>query len=186
MDSSQLSLHWNGRSLIAERKTALEAWRDQSRPRLHASIAPWALYFVDSADKPSSIALLIKAVTELAMCGPSKHRLSALDALRQLLHAKSGHQMGPQSYWGEVRRLGDFAEQELTVDCFHFHVIDFGDPIPLQEALMRSTGNAENVERGHRAPLHLSAGMLWKEYGRSSRAPYRKRVCSLSDGGVTR
>ena len=62
------------------------------------------------------------------------------------------------------------------MDRFRFHVIDFGNSIPLAEALTRSTGSAENVERNQCALLHLESGLFWNEYGRKMSAPDRGRV----------
>ena len=76
-------------------------------------------------------------------------------------------------------RHGDFTAQELSIACFRFQVIDFGDSIPIQDALMRSTGNVGNVERNQCVLLHLAAGILWNESGRPKRAPDRGMVFTL-------
>ena len=180
--SPQASIPRRDRSILTERHTAMEHWRDQSQPRLRAIIEPWAMYFVGNADKPIAIDLLTDAVTELSTSGSTNHRLSALDALAYISHMKDAHHRDTQYYWGKVHRRGDFTARELTVACFQFQVIDFVDSIPLQEAPVRSTWNVEYAERerGICVLLHLSVGMLWEESGRPKRATGRGRVFAMA------
>ena len=63
---------------------------------------------------------------------------------------------------------------------FRFHAIDFVDSIHIQESLMRTTWNIENVERNQCVLPHLEAGMLWSESGRSMGLPGRCRACALT------
>ena len=99
----------------------------------------------------------------------------AVEGLTYLDQLKDGHQKETQSYRGKVLKHGDVTAQELPIACFHFQVIDFGDSIPIQDALMRSTGNVENVERDQCVLLHMAAGILWNESGRPKRVPDRGR-----------
>ena len=167
---------WHDRSVLTTRQTALESWWDQTQPRIDIHIEPWIMWYVDVASEPFSIELLKRGLSDLSGQGSSKQRLLAEEGLVLLNSAIDGHQVVTQSYWGKVLRNGDFPSQELTVACFHFHVIDFGDSIPIQDALMRSTGNIENVERNQCVHLHLAAGILWNESGRPKRVPGRGRV----------
>ena len=133
------------------------------------------MYIVETSGKPFPRDSLIESLTEMATSGSSNHRLSAVDSLAYISQTRDGEQMVTQSYCGEVHRRVDFAAQELTVGCFHLHVIDFRDPAPLQEALMRSTGNVGNAERKQCALLHLASGIFRNASGRSKRAPCRGR-----------
>ena len=172
-------IHWHNRSALTSRQTGLEAWWDQAQPRVDVSIEPWITRLMDANPEPFSIDLLKKALVDLSQQGSSKQRLLAEEGLSYLDRTEDGHQAETQSYWGKVLRRGDFSAQELSIACFHFQVIDFGDSIPIQDALMRSTGNIENVERNQCVLLHLAAGILWNESGRPRRVPDRGRVFTL-------
>ena len=86
------------------------------------------MYFVGNSEKPFSTDLLIEAVTEMPTSGYSKHRLLAMGALTHISQQSAVHQWETQSYWGEVQRRGYITATELTIDCFHFSVIDFRIP----------------------------------------------------------
>ena len=173
IDSQSFSIPMRDRSLLAEMQTSHDSRMGQSKPRLHANIEQWAMYYADTSDNHFPNELLMVALTVLPTKGSSKKRLLALEALAYIAQSKDGHQKATQSYWGRVRRHGDFAAQEMTIDCFHFQVIDCGDSIPIQDALMRSAGNVDNVARNQCVLLRLAAGMCWSESGRPKRAPCR-------------
>ena len=120
--------------------------------------------------------LLKEASTSLSEKGFSKQRLLDGEGLEYLDQTKDGHQKETQFYWGKVLRHGDLPAQELPIARFHFQVIEFVDSIPIQGALMRSTGDIENVGRSQCVLLHLAADMLRNESGRRKRAPGRGRV----------
>ena len=109
--------------------------------------------------------LLRKALSDLSKQGSPKQRLLAEEGQSYLGRAKDGHQTETQSYRGKVLRRGDFSAQELSIACFHFQVIDFGDSIPIQDALTRGTGNVENVERNQCVLLHLASGIFGMNQG---------------------
>ena len=170
---------WRDRSISTPRQTTLGAWRGQSQPRIDAHIEPWAMRYMGKSSESFSLDLLKRGLSDLSSQGSSKQRLLAEEGLKALNSARVGHQGAIQSYWGEVLRRVDFSPQELTIACIHFQVIDFGDSIPIQGALMRSTGDVENVERNQCVLLHLAAGILRNESGRPKRVPDRGRVFTL-------
>ena len=168
------------RSMLAGSQTALEPWRGQAQPRIDSSIEPWVMHFMDNSPLSFSMDLLKDSLTVLPTKGSSKQskqRLLAGEGLTYLDQVKDGHQKETHSYWGGILKRGDFTAQEMSIACFHFQVIDFGDSIPIQDSLMRSTGNGENVERNQCVLLHLAAGIMWNESGRANE--YRAEVeCS--------
>ena len=80
---------------------------------------------------------------------------------------------GSLSHIGRRSATCGFRLARAPMSCFHFQVLDFGDPIPLREAMMRSTGNTENVERNQCVLLRISAIMFWNDSGMSKRVPDR-------------
>ena len=143
---------WRDRSVLTSRQNALEAWWGQTQPRIDVQIEPWIMHYMDKSVQPFSLELLKQGLSDLSNQGSSKQRLLATEGLTALNSTCVGHQAATQSYWGKVLRRGDFPSQELTIACFHSQVIDFGDSIPIQDALMRSTGNVENIERNQCTP----------------------------------
>ena len=170
---------WRDRSVLTSRQTALESWWGQYQPRIDAHIEPWIVHFMDKSPEPLTLELLKRGLSDLSRQGSSKQRFLAEEGLKSMDSARVGHQSTTQSYWGKVLRHGDFSPRELTIACFHFAVIDFGDSIPIQDALTRSTGDVENVERAQCVLLHLAAGILRNESGRSKRVTDRGRVFTL-------
>ena len=158
-------IQWKDRSLLPDRKTSLESCWGQAQPRISTFIEPWVMQYMVNSSLSFPTELLKAALTSLSVKGSSKQRLLAWEGLAYLDQVKGGHQKETQSYWWEVLRRGDFASQELSIACPHSHVIDLGESIPIQDALMRGTGNVENVGRNQCVILHLAAGMLWNESG---------------------
>ena len=171
---------WHDRAALSDRQVSLESWWDQHQPQLHVDIEPWVMFFMDKSGAHFSKDLLLQALDSLKTQGSSKQRLLAGESIHLINSIQDGFQRETQSYWGVIHKHGDFTAQELTVACFHFQVIDFGDSIPLTEALMRSTGNIDNVERNQCVLLHLAAGLLWNETGRKKQVPDRGRVFTLA------
>ena len=171
---------WHDRSVLTDRQVSLESWWGQQQPQLHVDLEPWVMFFMDKSGAPFTKELLLQALDSLSTQGSSKQRLLAAESIISVTNTRDGFQRETQSYWGAIHRHGDFTAQELTVACFHFQVIDFGDSIPLTAALMRSTGNTENVERNQCVLLHLAAGLLWNETGRKKQVPDRGRVFTLA------
>ena len=68
----------------------------------------------------------------------------------------------------------------MTIACYRFQVIDFGDPTPLQESLTPINGHIGDLGRNQCVLLHLAAGMLCNESGRSKLPPGRGRVFALT------
>ena len=174
------SIPWHDRSILTDRQISLESWWDQQQPQLHVELEPWVMYFMGKSGAPFSKELLLQALDSLTTRGSSKQRLLASESIVAVTNIRDGFHRETQSYWGIIHRHGDFTAQELTVACFHFQVIDFGDSIPLTAALMRSAGNTENVERNQCVLLHLAAGLLWNETGRKKQVPDRGRVFTLA------
>ena len=163
-------ISWHDRSVLTDRQLALESWWDQHQPQLHVDIEPWVMYQMGKSGDAFSKATLDSAMDTLSKRGSPKQRLLESEAV--LITGATGDvfKRETQSYWGAVHRHEDFTAQELTVACFHFQVIDFGDSIPLTSALMRSTGNTENVERNQCVLMHLAAGLFRDESGRKTSA----------------
>ena len=176
MDKPGQLIPWHDRSLLTNRQSSLEAWWGQAQPRVDSNIEPWVMHFTVKTQLPFSMDMLKDALSALSTRGSSKQRLLAVEGLAYLDQVKDGHQKETQSYWGKVLKHGDFAAQELPIACFHFQVIDFGDSIPIQDALMRRNGHVENVERNQCVLLHMAAGILWNEFGRPKRVPGRGGV----------
>ena len=156
---------WHDRSVLTDRQVAIETWWDKHQPQLHIDIEPCVMFRMGKSGEPFSRESLVSALTSLSEMGSSKQRLPAAEALLVTGSRGGGFKRETQSYWGVVHRHGDFAAQELTVACFHFHVIDFGDSIPSTAALMRSTGSTVNVERGQCVLLRLAAGLFGSNQG---------------------
>ena len=138
------------------------------------------MFSTDRPGKPFSWNLPLETAKSLAATGTSKQRILPIEYLGNLSKHDDGLQMITQSYCEIAQMRGDFASRELADACFHFQVIDFGDSNPLREAMMRSTGNVENVERNQCVLLHLAVSMLWNESGMSKRVPGRGRVFALA------
>lgn len=179
IDAPEQLIPWNDRSLLTKRRTALKSLRDQAQPRVSTNIEPWAMHYMDSSPSPFSSELLKEASTSLSEKGSSKKRLLAGEGRAYIDQSKDGHQEGAKSYSGNLLIRGDFDAQELSIARFQFQVIDFGDTMPIQDAMIRSTGNFENVGRNQCVLLHLASGMLWDESGRHKRAPGRGGVSTL-------
>ena len=170
---------WHDRSILSDRQLSLEAWWGRQQPQLHVAIEPWVMYHMDQSGADFSKGTLIDALDVLSQQGSSKQRSMAAGSANAIKNTRGCFRRETQSYWGVVQRHGDFTDQQLTVACFQFHVIDFGDSIPLAAALMRSTRNAENVERNQCVLLHLADGLFRNESGRKKQAPCRGRVFML-------
>ena len=155
VEPSTTSIPRHDRSIPTERHASLETRMDQVQPEQHPMVGSWATDYVDSPAQPFSITLLMGALKAQSQSGSSKQQILSLEALEVYTRRKDGHRRVTQSYWGNVIRRGDFTAQEITVARFHFQVIDFGDPIALQDSPMRSTGNVENVARNQCVLLHL-------------------------------
>ena len=126
LDSPEILSHWHDRSLLSDRQTPHEAQWDQTQHHVRLDIEPWIMRYMDNSPAPFSADLLNEAPTSLSLQGSSKHMMSPRGRLEHLVQTKDGHQKETQSYWGKVVRRGDFADQELHIDFFHFEVIDFG------------------------------------------------------------
>ena len=70
--------------------------------------------------------------------------------------------------------------RDLQWHVFTSRWLILGDPPPITESLIRSTGNTENVERSQCALLHFADGMIRSETGRAKRAPGRGRAFALA------
>ena len=136
-DRKDPSVPWYGRSLLMDRRMALGEWRGQFQHQLHIGVESWIMFPMGQYGKSFSIKLPAAALTFLPIKGAPNHRLSSLEALEFLAIVRVCRHRIAQSYWGNVHRRGEFTPQELTVDCFHFHPIDFGDSPSLQVALIR-------------------------------------------------
>ena len=168
------------RSALASRQTGLEDWWGQAQPRMNAIIEPWTMRYMDAYmdanPEPSSADLLKRALAELPQQGSSEQRLLAEEGLTYLESTKDGHQAETQSYWGDVLRRGDFPARDSTLRDSTFRL----SIISIQDAMVRTTGNFENVERNQCVVLHLSSGILRSESGRPRRVPDRGRVSTLA------
>ena len=105
------------------------------------------MYRMDQSGNDSAEETMIESLDTLSKQGSSKKRLQADESIASISNVLDGFRWGAQTCRGVVRRHGAFAAPELTIDCFHFQVIDFGDSTPLTVALMRGAGDAENVDR---------------------------------------
>ena len=90
VDGSQMSIRWNDRPRLTDRKTALESWMDQPPPQLNTSVEHWAMRYMDSSGQPFSIDLLVESIAEFSKSGASKQRLLALGALDYSPQMKDG------------------------------------------------------------------------------------------------
>ena len=104
------------------------------------------MFYMGQSQKSIAADLRSGDLADLSSRGAYKHRL-ALGALGCLSNVKDGRRLATHPYFGKVQRRGDFATRGLTIARFHCHVIDIGDSIPLKEALLRTAGHVENVER---------------------------------------